>query len=152
KSSRSAGRMSEFDPDVRGGDGFAIARDISDSGRALKKMMAIIEAQGAKPFDPDHPDSAPLSFDVSADRDAVVTSIDNSESARIARSAGAPKVQGSGVDSSHKMGEPVKAGEPLYRVYAAFPADSAFARQASERSTGFTLGCAEDMPPSYVEF
>jgi thymidine phosphorylase len=30
-----AGRLIECDPDVRGGDGFAIARDILDSGRAL---------------------------------------------------------------------------------------------------------------------
>ncbi len=152
KSLRLAGRMLEFDPDVRGGDGFAIARDILDSGRAFKKMMAIIEAQGAKPFDPDHPELAPLSFDVLADQDAVVTSIDNLQLARIARLAGAPKVQGSGVDLLRKMGEPVKAGEPLYRVYAAFPADLAFARQASERSTGFTLGHAQDIPPLYVEF
>ncbi|RTL32604.1 MAG: thymidine phosphorylase family protein [Burkholderiales bacterium] len=152
KALRLAGRMLEFDPDVRGGDGFAIARDILDSGRALNKMNAIIEAQGAKPFDPEQPKLAPLNFDVLAQQDAVVTSIDNLQLARIARLAGAPKVQGAGVDLLRKMGEPVKAGEPLYRVYAAFPADLAFARQASERSTGFRLGHAQDVPPLYVEF
>ncbi len=46
KSLRLAGRLLEFDPDVRGGYGYSIARDILDSGRALQKMEAIIEAQG----------------------------------------------------------------------------------------------------------
>ena len=46
KALRLAGRIIEFDPDVRGGRGFTIARDILDSGRALEKMHAIIAAQG----------------------------------------------------------------------------------------------------------
>ena len=49
KALRLAGRVIEFDPDVRGGDGFAIARDILDSGRALAKMNQIIDAQGQRP-------------------------------------------------------------------------------------------------------
>ena len=87
KALRLAGRMLEFDPDVRGGDGYAIARDILDSGRALKKMRSIIAAQGGKPFDHNHPPLARLSFDVLADCDAVVTGIDNLQLARIARLA-----------------------------------------------------------------
>ena len=152
KALRLAGRMLEFDPDVRGGDGYAIARDILDSGRALAKMQAIIEAQGAKPFDPDSPALAPLSFDIAADRDAVVTSVDNLQLARIARLAGAPKVQGSGVDLLRKLGDPVAAGDVLYRVYAAYPADLEFARQAAQKQSGFQLGQAEDVPKLFVEF
>ena len=43
-----AGRVIEFDPDVRGGDGYRIAREILDSGRALAQMNAIIDAQGRR--------------------------------------------------------------------------------------------------------
>src|SRR5690606_39154037 len=46
KSLQLAGRIIEFDADVRGGQGYAIARDILDSGRALAKMRDIIAAQG----------------------------------------------------------------------------------------------------------
>ena len=152
KSLRVAGRMLEFDPDVRGGDGYAIARDILESGRALAKMEAIITAQGRKAFDPDHPDLAPLHFEVIADRDGVVTGIDNLQMARVARLAGAPKVQGAGVDLLRKLGDPVQQGQALYRVYAAFPSDLTFARQATERATGFTLGQAQDVPQLFVEF
>ncbi len=152
KALRLAGRMLEFDPDVRGGDGYAIARDILDSGRALKKMRSIIAAQGGKPFDHNHPPLARLSFDVLADCDAVVTGIDNLQLARIARLAGAPKVQGAGVDILRKLGEPVRAGDCLYRVYADFPADLAFARQATERASGVSLGSPEQVPTVFVEF
>ena len=48
KALRLAGRVIEFDPDVRGGDGYRIARDILDSGRALAQMNAIIGAQGRR--------------------------------------------------------------------------------------------------------
>ena len=60
KSLRLAGRLIECHPDVRGGDGFAIARDILDSGRALAKMNAIIAAQGAKEFDHNQPQARRL--------------------------------------------------------------------------------------------
>jgi len=152
KALRLAGRMLEFDPDVRGGDGYAIARDILDSGRALAKMHSIIAAQGARVFDHKQPPLAALTYEVLAERDAVVIAIDNLQLARIARLAGAPKVQGAGVDLLRKLGEPVRCGEPLYRVHAEFPADLSFARQASERASGFSLGRPEQIPSVYVEF
>ena len=115
-------------------------------------MHSIIAAQGSKPFDHNHPPLARLSFDVLAERSAVVTGIDNLQLARIARLAGAPKVQGAGVDILRKLGEPVQAGDCLYRVYADFPADLAFARQATERASGVSLGSAEQVPSVFVEF
>jgi thymidine phosphorylase len=152
KALRLAGRMIESDPDVRGGDGFAIARDILDSGRALAKMDAIIAAQGSHGFDHNHADLGSITFDVWAPRAGVVAGIDNFQIARIARLAGAPKVQGAGVELFRKLGETVAAGDPLYRVYAGFPADQAFARQAAGRATGYTIGSAEDVPHVFVEF
>ena len=152
KSLRLAGRILEFDPDVRGGDGYAIARDILESGRALAKMRAIIDAQGSKPFDPDNPALAPLSFEVLAKRDGIVSGIDNQQLARLARLAGAPKVQGAGVDLMFTLGDTVKAGQTLYRVYAAYSSDLGFARQASERNAGYYLGEAGSETCQSVEF
>jgi thymidine phosphorylase len=152
KALRLAGRMLEADPDVRGGDGFAIARDILDSGRALKKMNDLIDAQGRRPFDHHHPELGRLSFDVHARGNGVVCGIDNLQLARIARFAGAPKVRGAGVDLRAKLGEEVRDGDALYRVYANYPDDLEFARQACTRSSGYSIGRAEDMPHVYVEF
>ncbi len=152
KSLRLAGRLIEFSPDVRGGDGFAIARDILDSGRALSKMNDIIRAQGAHPFDHNQLALGPLSFDVRAERAGVVCGIDNLQMARIARFAGAPKVRQAGVDLARKLGETVAVGDLLYRVYAQYPSDLQFARQACDKSAGYSIGSASDVPHAFVEF
>jgi thymidine phosphorylase len=137
KSLQLAGRILEFDPDVRGGQGYAIARDILESGRACVKMNALIKAQGQKPVDL-RPGS--LCHEVIADSDGVVTEIDNLQMAKIARLAGAPMMRRAGVDLLKKLGSPVKKGDILYRIYAEFPADFKFARQLAGQNSGYTLG------------
>ena len=149
---RLAGRLIECNPDIRGGDGFAIARDILDSGRALGKMRAIIAAQGSKPFDQRNPKLGALSFDICAPVSGVVTGIDNLQIARIARLAGAPKVIGAGVDLFHKLGDTITAGAPLYRVYASYRSDLEFARQACLKNSSYSLGHVSELPHVFVEF
>jgi len=131
-----AGRIIEFDPDVRGGHGFAIARDILESGRALERMQAIIEAQGrrAERLEPGH-----LSFEVKAPKTGEITAIDNYHLARVARLAGAPMSKGSGVDLLRKLGDRVRTGEPLYRVHAEFEADYEFASERCRQETGYRI-------------
>jgi thymidine phosphorylase len=130
-----ASRILEFDPDVRGGEGYSLARDILDSGRALEKMRAIIAAQGVQQsrFEPGR-----LKRTVNAARDGTVAAIDNLQMARIARLAGAPMDKGAGVDLYRKVGDSVAAGEPLYAIHAEFESDFAFACDAAE-ATGYTL-------------
>ena len=149
KALRLAGRLIECDPDVRGGDGFAIDRDILDSGRALARMNAIIEAQGSHCFDQNHPKLGVLTFEVLAGAAGVVTGIDNLQ---IARVAGAPKVKGAGVDLLRKLGDAVATGDAQYRVHADFHTDLQFARQLSSKFSAYTIGRAEDLPHVFVEF
>jgi thymidine phosphorylase len=152
KSLRLAGRVIEFDPDVRGGDGWRIARDILESGRALAQMNAIIDAQGrrAQP-----PALGELTHEVVAPPDApaggVVTAIDNLHLARVARLAGAPQVSGAGVDLLVKLGDRVQPGQPLYRVHAQYPADLAFARAMAARASGYRLGAIGEAPLDFIE-
>ncbi|XKE46528.1 thymidine phosphorylase family protein [Halomonas organivorans] len=151
KALRLAGRMLEFDPDIRGGDGFGLARDILDAGRAFEKMQAIIQAQGARPFDPENPPLAPHVVEVTAHSEGVVTAIDNLKLARIARLAGAPRAIGAGVDMQVRIGDTVAPGQPLYRVYAAFPNELTFARQACERDSGIAIGQPDQITRLNVE-
>jgi thymidine phosphorylase len=149
KSLHLAGRIIEFDPDVRGGQGYAIARDILESGRALVKMNALIQAQGTKEIDL-HPGS--LCHEVTADCDGVVISIDNFQMAKIARMAGAPMIKKAGVDLLKKLGSPVKNGEILYRIYAEFPADFNFAQQLAAHNNGYTIGNEAQIIKSLIAF
>lgn len=139
KALRLAGRVIEFDPDVRGGDGWRIARDILESGRALAQMEAIIDAQGrrAQP-----PELGTLVHEVTAAAPGVVRAIDNLRLARIARLAGAPQMPGAGADLLCKVGDTVAAGQTLYRLHAQFPADLDFARELAARGHGYTVEAA----------
>jgi len=143
KALRLAGRILEFDPDVRGGQGYIIARDILDSGRALAKMQSIIQAQGEN-----HSLHLPgrLQFQVVAPDDGMVTAIDNLQIAHIARLAGAPIDKGAGVDLYKRCGDAVQQDEPLYRIHAEFPANFTFAKDTAKRDNGFQIGAAGDEP------
>lgn len=146
KALRLAGRVIEFDADVRGGDGFAIAREILDSGRALAKMNAIIDAQGRHEFDPERPALAPHWFEVTAASDGFVNAIDNERLVRLARLSGAPKVRGAGVDLLCKVGDAVRRGEPLCRVHAGYASDLRFARDWAQAASGYLIGERAEVP------
>jgi thymidine phosphorylase len=149
KALRLAGRVIEFDPDVRGGSGFDIARDILDSGRALTKMQHIIEAQGRQQH---RIEPGTLVREVTAPTGGTVIAIDNYQMARIARIAGAPLDKGAGVDLLKKLGDRVETGDVLYRVHASFPADFGFAGAMIESDTGYRLGTADQVPELFAEF
>ncbi len=148
KALRLAGRILEFDPDIRGGQGYAIARDILDSGRALDKMNAIIDAQGRHKNSPMLGERA---FDVPSPATGVVIAIDNLHLARIAHYAGAPMEKGAGVDLFKKLGDVVNEGEALLRVYSHYPAEQNFAHALCNDQCGFTIGSAAQIPKAFVE-
>jgi thymidine phosphorylase len=150
KALRLAGRVLEFDPDVRGGEGFALARDILDSGRALAKLDAMIDAQGRRVFDWRRPTLGALVHEVTAEADGVVLGIDNQRLARIARLAGAPNAPSAGVDLCCKEGDAVTRGQPLYRIYATNPSELEFARHQSETDDGYAVGPADGATSSQV--
>lgn len=149
KALRLAGRVLEFDPDIRGGLGYDIARDILDSGRALTKMNAIINSQGEQQT---HYTLGKLTHDVLSPKEGVVCSINNLHMARIARFAGAPMDKGAGVNLFKKLGDPVAKGEALYRLYAQFPSDFKFALQLCNQDSGYHIGREEDISKAFVEF
>lgn len=149
KALRLAGRVLEFDPDVRGGYGFSIARDILDSGRALAKMNAIIQSQGARA---ERPIAGPLAAEIAAPREGVVTAIDNLQLNRIARLAGAPLDKGAGVDLLKKVGDTVVTGEPLYCIVAQFKADFGFACALAEKNNGYLIGAEDEIPDAFVDY
>lgn len=136
KSLQLAGRIIEFDPDVRGGQGYAIARDILDSGRALEKMNAIIHDQGAHTIDFTVGEHC---FEIKARQSGIITAIDNLQMAKIARIAGAPIDKKAGVDLVRKTDDTVSEGEVIYRIYAEFMSDFTFAKNLAKQNNGYTI-------------
>lgn len=136
KSLRLAAQLLEHDPDLRGGAGYARARDLLESGAALKKMQDIISAQGPSGC---ATELGSLQSDLLATTDGVVNGIDCLRMNRIARTAGAPIDKGAGVKIFKKIGDRVDKGEPLYRIYSCDPSGYDLAVQAATDDSGFTI-------------
>ncbi|MHA1544780.1 MAG: thymidine phosphorylase family protein, partial [Alphaproteobacteria bacterium] len=129
-------RILEFDPGLPGGQGYETARAILDSRQALAKMEAIINDQGQVRL----LKLGKLRYDVLAKTGGTIKALDCSHLANIARAAGAPLFKGSGVDLYKKVGDKVKKGEALYRVYSGIKADFEFAKARIKQSSGVEIG------------
>ncbi len=136
KSLRLAAHLLERDPALRGGSGLSRARELLASGAALAQMRRIIDAQGPSTC---NTALGPLTLDVDAPADGVVTAIDCLFLNRLARTAGAPIDKGAGISVFKKIGDRVAAGEPLYRVYAAEQPEFDLAAAATRAQTGYRL-------------
>lgn len=130
-----AGKVLEFDPQLRGGQGYYQARDILDSGRALEVMSQIVHAQGKQT----PPPLGQLTRDITAETSGVVAEIDGQILNRIAMTAGAPADKGAGIDLMKKVGDEVEQGEVLYRIYACKPTSFAFANGLAEGDCGYKI-------------
>lgn len=131
-----AGHVLEFDPDLRGGKGHARACELLESGAAARQMEKIIIAQG--------PNSSPMKLgtlteNIVADADGVVGSINCYRLSRLASFAGAPIDKGAGIDLFKKVGDPVHAGEVLYRIYAEHQTDFDTATTAARKDSGYAI-------------
>ncbi len=136
KSIALAGRLIEFDPALRGGQGIVRARELLESGAARHAMARMIEAQGAPPR-MTRPGS--LVAEIVAPRDGVVGAIDCFRIASLARLAGAPTDPGAGIDLLKRVGDAVQAGEPLYRLHGEEAGDFGAATDAAGDINGFTI-------------
>lgn len=100
--------------DLVGSDGRERAARLLDSGQAEAKFMAICAAQGGFT----EPGKAPQTQPVTASRAGKITAIDNRRIAKIAKLAGAPGRQTSGVLLKTGLGETVEIGQPLFEIHA----------------------------------
>ena len=48
--------------------------------------------------------------------------------------------QGARADLHYKLGERVEAGDCIYTIHAAFPADFEFARESAGQDSGYSIG------------
>jgi len=131
-----AGHVLEFDPVLKGGAGQGRARDLLASGAALSAMERLVEAQGRQ----DQTFELGVhQIEIKAPRAGRVATIDCERIARIARLAGAPMDKGAGIDLLHKVGAPVRVGEPLYRIHANSTAGLGFASELAAEHPGYEI-------------
>ena len=136
KSLRLAAHLLEYDPELRGGTGYARAQQLLESGAALRQMHKIIESQGPSVC---RTDLGTLTADVPAPRDGVVSEIDCLRLNRLARTAGAPIDKGAGIRVHKKIGDRVEQGEPLFRIYAFDESEFDLATAIAKADAGYVI-------------
>lgn len=101
------------------GNGTGWATYLLQTGEANKKMHEIIEAQGGKP-NIKSTDLKPGAFhyDVKAEKNGTIESINSKNLTVIAKILGAPKQKGAGIYLQRKSGDKVKNGDILYTIYS----------------------------------
>ncbi|MGQ9514868.1 MAG: AMP phosphorylase [Thermoproteota archaeon] len=119
KSTALAGVLLEMSGIATSGNGQSVAKDILESGKALKKMKEIIEAQGGDP----HIRSQDIAIgshiiSLSSPCNGYVSEVDNNAINDVAKAAGAPFDKGAGVLLHGKQGYVVKKGQPVLDIYA----------------------------------
>lgn len=119
KSTALAGILLEMGGAAPKGKGKELAMETLSSGKALKKLKEIIEAQGGDPGI-GYKDIRPGEHkaELKSPADGYVIEFDNKRIVEIARLAGAPGDQGAGVWIHRKKGEMVRKGEPLITIFA----------------------------------
>jgi thymidine phosphorylase len=109
-----AGEILEFANKTPVNQGILLAKQILESGNALKKFIAICEAQGGFR----EPSIANYTYDVVATHKGTVIKIDNRNLAMIAKLAGAPHDPEAGITFFARMGTTLEKGQLLYRIHA----------------------------------
>lgn len=119
KSTALAGILLEMGGVAQKGQGKELAMETLRSGKALKKLKEIIEAQGGNP-DITHKDLKPGKYkgEIDSPTGGYVIEFDNKRIVEIARLSGAPADKGAGVWINRKKGELVRKGDPLITIYS----------------------------------
>ena len=120
---RLAGAILEYGGAATDGQGEAAAADILSDGRALRKFMAICEAQGGFT----EPPMAQLRHVIEARSDGIVETIDNRLLARMAKLAGAPESRSAGLELHVKIGAGIERGQPIITLHGENAGELAYA-------------------------
>jgi thymidine phosphorylase len=114
-----AGLLLEMGKKANRGKGMAAAKEILESGRALKKFLEIIKAQGGSPgITSEKVEKGKYDESIPAEASGVVQKIDNDIIKRIGRHLGAPYDKSAGLYLHAKLGDSVKEGDKLFTIYA----------------------------------
>ena len=109
-----AGKVLEFSPNVKEGEGEKIAEEILKSGKALQKFKEICEAQGGFKEIP----TAQYTRDVLAQKDGIISEFDNKKISQVARLAGCPTKKASGLYLNVHLNDKIKKGDTLYTIHS----------------------------------
>lgn len=114
-----AGQLLELSSEVKHGQGVRIAEEILESGRAWKKMQAMIKSQGGNPkIQPQELVLGAYKKHLHSSKAGKVTRVDNKSIVELCRILGAPVDKKAGIYMNKRYGEEVFEGDRTFTLYA----------------------------------
>lgn len=110
-----AGQLFEMTGKAKKGQGEKLAKEILDSGKALKKFSEIIQAQGGTV---DHLKPARFKKNIITKSDGKIIEIDNKKINSLARIAGSPLDKAAGLYLYKHVGERINTGDKIMTIYS----------------------------------
>ena len=120
-------------------NGYKLAKEILESGKAYRKMVEIIKAQGAKITEPDEIKIGRFEYSCKSTKQGAVAKILNRPVSKLARIAGAPVDQGAGIYLHKHVGDKVRKGEKILTIYAESKIKLNYAIQAFKNMDGIKV-------------
>ncbi len=140
KSIRLAGELLELCGAMKVGEGEEAAREAIGTGRAWKKMQAMIKAQGGNPkIDSEDLTMATKRYRVHAPNYGTVVFVNNKAIDDVARILGAPHDPQAGIYINKRIGQRIRKGERLYTLYAESDDRIMLALEALKREKIFSI-------------
>jgi AMP phosphorylase len=119
KSCELAGILLEMAGKAPEGEGKQLAIDILKSGQAYESMKRIIKVQGGNPeILPEDIKIGQYVAEMRSLNHGVVTKVNNKSVNKIAKLAGCPSIKQAGIEILRKIGQKVKKGEIIFKIYA----------------------------------
>ena len=116
------------------------AQHILDSGEAYMKMKEIIKAQGGNPdITPKEIPLGRYKVVIRADKSGKISNIRNGVITRTARVAGAPQYKGAGMYLYKHVGDKVKKGDKLFKIYTNSTAKLQYAKEVLKAREAFLI-------------
>lgn len=115
-----AGQILELSKECKKGQGEIVAREILNSGKAMKKFSEIIQAQNGKVPTIEELEKmlGKLKANIIAEKDGKIKTIDNKKISLLAHVAGSPMDKGCGIYLYKHTGDKVKPGDKIVTIYS----------------------------------
>jgi AMP phosphorylase len=140
KAVKLASELLELKGFCKKGHGKKIAREQLKNGAAWKKMNEIIVAQGGKrDIDSEEVTSGALRYEIHAEKNGKIISVDNKAIKQLCVNLGAPSDKLAGMHLHARLGDKVKKGDKLFTLYSSSKARRRLGVVVAEKLSIFTI-------------
>lgn len=135
-----AGSLIELCKKAPKGEGYKIAKQLLDNGKAYEKLKQIVTAQGGNPnISSENLELGGITWDYLSPQDGTIKGIINKKVFEVCRSLGNPRIKEAGMYFHKTVGDKVSKGEPLVTLYSTTDSRMQLAQKVVEDVSIFTF-------------